>query len=54
MKARKNQKTAEVNSYYQNFLIAQINLNELIQEERLLRKLRKRDKQKIAPVVNRI
>lgn len=54
MKARKNQKTAEVNSYYQNFLIAQINLNELIQEERLLRKLRKRDKQKIGPVVNRI
>lgn len=54
MKARKNQKTADVNSYYQNFLIAQINLNELIQEERLLRRLRKSGKQKVASLLNRI
>lgn len=39
MESRVSQRKAEVNSYVQNFVVAQMNLNQLILEERLRRRI---------------
>ncbi len=44
---RKNQRQADGNSYVQKFIVAQMNLNELIQEERLRRRLNRNAKQNL-------
>jgi len=43
---RMNQRQTDGNSYVQKFIVAQINLHELIQEERLKRRINKKVRQK--------